>query len=163
VFIVLLPAFVGELPDALGPVGALADAEDLLDPLVVRAEVLDPERLAAVAEETARVVPLRELEVVGAEGDLRVHRRGPAHAAAAEHRHRSSGAAVDHRHPQGPPEVVRGLRLPADEVGGRQMGAGLEQHDPAAALRKLAGDHTAAGARSDDDDVDALAHPGIPM
>ena len=42
------------------------------------------------------------------------------------------------------------------------MAAGLEQQHRAAPLGELAGDDAAAGARADDDHLEALAHPTTP-
>ena len=64
-------------------------------------------------------------------------------------------AARERREPERPPHVVRRLRLPAGEVRGGQVRADLEQEHVAAALGELAGDDAAAGARADDDDVEA--------
>src|SRR5215211_1173912 len=144
------------------PVRALADTEVLLDPLVMGDEIVDAERLASIAHQRARVVPLGELEVVSTQRDLRIQGRGPADAPAAEQRNGPTRAAVDQRHPDWPPEFVSGLRLPPDEVVGRQVGTGLEQEDVSAALRKLRCHHAASGTRTDDDHVEALAHPGPP-
>ena len=157
-----LPEAGVDRADALGPVGSLADSEHALDALVVRAQRLRPKGLSVVAEQAGGVMPLVELEVVRAKGDLGIHRRRASDAAATEDRDDAARAAVDHRHAQGPPEVMGRLRLPADEVGGGQMGSGLEQDDLAVALRQLAGDHTAPGTRADHDDVAAFAHPAIP-
>ena len=108
---------------ALRPVGALADAEPLLDAVVVRVEVGRAERRAARADEPARLVPLGAVLRVRAQRHLRVDRRRAADAAAAEQPDRAAGAAVDQREPDRPPEIVRRLRLPAREVGARS-GAG---------------------------------------
>ena len=94
-----------------------------------------------------------------AQRDLRVDRGAAADAAAAEQRDDTACAAVDRREAHGPEEVVRRLRLPAREVGGRAVRPELEQEHAAAALRELARDHPAAGAGADDDHVEALAHP----
>ena len=144
---------------ALRPVVALADAEPLLDAVVVRVEVGRAERRAARADDAARLVPLRVVLRVRAQRDLRVDRRrcrrrsGPATSA-----DRAAGAAVDQREPDRPPEVVRRLRLPAREVGGGPVRAELEQQHAAAALRELARHDAAARAGADDHDVEPLAH-----
>ena len=142
--------------DALRPVGALADAEHLLDPVVVRLEVGGGEGLAALVREPARRVPLRDVALVGAQRDLRVDRGRAADAAAGEQgEHLAVGKR---REPQRPPHVVRRLRLPADEVRGREVRADLEQEDVAAALRELACDDAAARAGAHDNDVEVLLH-----
>jgi len=69
---------------------------------------------------------------------------------------RASGAAVDQRLAEWPPDLVSGLGLPAGEVGGRAVRARLQQHDAAAALGKLSGDHPAAGAGADHRDIEVL-------
>ena len=73
---------------ALAPVGPLADAEPLLDPVVVRIEVGRAERRAARADEPARLVPLGVVLRVRAQRDLRVDRGRAADAAPAEQRRR---------------------------------------------------------------------------
>ena len=153
----------GDCLHALGPVAPLSDAQIILHPLVVRCEVFHPKRSASLTEQTTRLVPFRELEVVGAKRHFGVERGGAADAAATEHRDPSSSAAVDHRHAKWPPEVLRGLGLPADEVSGGQVRAGLEQHHIPPPLCKLPGYHAPARTRADHNDVDLFAHPGTPM
>ena len=130
-----------------------------LDAVVVRVEVGRAERRAPRADDPARLVPLRVVLRVRAQRDLRVDRRRATDAAPAEQRHRAAGAAVDQREPDRPPEVVRRLRLPAREVGGREVRAELEQEDVPAAVGELARDDPAARAGADDHDVEPLAHP----
>ena len=143
--------------DALAPVRADPDAEPPLDTVVVRIEVGRAERRAARADEPARVVPLRVVLVARPQRDLRVDRRRAADAPRREERDEPSGAAVDRREPERPPEVVVGLRLPAREVRGGAVGPGLEQKHLAPAVGELAGDDAAACPRSDHDDIEALA------
>ena len=137
---------------ALAPVGPLADAEPLLDPVVVRRQV------GRAQLQAARLFPLRVVLRVGAERHLRVDRRRAADTAAAEQRHRAARAAVDQREADRPPDVVRRLRLPAREVGRGLVRPGLEQQHLAATLRELAGDQAATGARAHHDDVETLVH-----
>ena len=140
-------------PHALAPVGALADAEPLLDAVVVRRR-----GRIELNSQTARLFPLRVVLCVRAERHLRVDRRRAADAAPAEQRHCAARAAVDQREADRPPEVVLRLRLPAREVGGGLVRPGLEQQHVPAALGELAGDHAAARTRADDDDVEAFVH-----
>src|SRR5581483_2661740 len=138
------------------PVAPLADAEALLDPLVVRLQVGDRERRRAVARQPRLRVPLRDVPLVRPQGDLRVDRRRPADAAPGEER---DGVAVgEEAEPDRPPELVRRLRLPAVEVDRGQVRARLEEEDLAPALGELAGDDPAPGAGSDHDDVEAALH-----
>src|SRR5205085_6341797 len=81
-----------------------------------------------------------------------------------DQRHRAEpGLAGREGEAQRPPVIVAGAALPAREVGRGVVAAGLEQEHRAAALGQLAGDHAAAGAGSDDHDLEALrGHPPIP-
>ena len=143
--------------DALRPVGPLPHAEDLLDPVVVRERGRTAVKGSPpLVRQASRVLPLCDVALVGAERDLGVDRRRPADAAAGEE---GEHLAVRKRgQPQGPEEVVRRLRLPADEVRGREVGPGLEQEHVAAALGELACDHAAASAGADHDDVEGVSH-----
>ena len=107
-------------------------------------------------------MPLLEIAGVRAERDLRVDGRAAADAPAGDQADDSARAAVDEREANGPPEVVCRLRLPAREVGRREMGPDLEQQDVPPAAGELARDHPAARTRPDDDHVEAVAHPPIP-
>ena len=141
-----------ERVDALPPVRALAHAEPRLDPVVVRIEVGGGERRAVLFRQPGRRLPLGDVPVVRAQRDLRVDRRRAADAAAGEER--DEPCLARRREPERPPHVVRRLRLPAREVGGRQVRAGLEQEHVAAPLGELAGDDASARARADDDDLE---------
>ena len=94
-----------------------------------------------------------------AQRHLRVDRGAAADAAAAEHRDRTAGAAVDQGEPDRPEQLVGRLGLPAGEVGCRLVRAALQQEHAPAALRELARHDPATGAGADDHDVEALAHP----
>jgi hypothetical protein len=142
--------------DAALPVAALAHPEGALDPVVMGCKVVGAE-----AQSPGRL-PLGEVSLVGAQRDLGVDRRGAADAAPGDDPDRAAGAAVDHRLAKRPPDAVGRLGLPAGEVRGRAVRAGLQQHDPAAALGELARDHPTPGAGADDGDVEALAHAPIP-
>ena len=135
---------------ALAPVAALANAEPLLDPVVVRLEV---------DVEAARLLPFRVVLLVRAKRDLRVDRGGAADAATGDQTDCAAGAAVDEREADRPPEVVGRLRLPASEVGCGLVGPELEQRHAAAALRELARHDAAARARAHHDDVEHVSHP----
>ena len=148
--------------NALLPVGALTHTEARLDPVVVRVEVGGAERAPARPHDPTRGVPLGVVVVGDAKRDLRVHRCRTADAARTEKRNDSPGATVNRGEADRPPEVVVRLRLPAGEVGRRTVRAALEEQDRAPAIGELACDDAATGARSHDDDVEALAHPTIP-
>ena len=109
---------------ALPPVAALANAEPLLDPVVVRVEVGRAERRAPASRRSrspratwrspsscARSATFVLIVVVPPT------QRPPSSG------DRAAGAAVDQREADRPPEVVRRLRLPAREVGRRQVRA----------------------------------------
>ena len=130
----------------------------MLDPVVVRSEIGGGERLAALVRRPARRVPLGDVALVRAQGDLGVDRRR-ADAAAREKHERLT--ARKRREAERPPDVVCGLRLPAREVGRRPVRPALEEEDVPPAPRKLTGHHAATGAGSDDDDVELAVH-GIP-
>src|SRR6185437_13961573 len=102
---------------AVGPVVALTHAEVVLDALVVRLDVALAERLAVLAEQAGGLVPLREVDAVGAHRDLGVDRRRAADAAPADHDD-GAGTPVGGRHREAdrPPEVVARVRLLAAEV-----------------------------------------------
>src|SRR6185503_21195609 len=85
---------------ALFPVRPFADTEHLLDTGVVRLEIGDRERIAAVVRQTRGRVPLGDVALVCAEGDLRVDRRRAAHTAASEERDELT--ARKRREPQRP-------------------------------------------------------------
>ncbi len=140
--------------DALRPVGSLADAEPLLDTVVVRIEVGRAERRSAGSDEAARRVPLGIVVAGHAQGDLRVDRRRPAHAPRREERDHASGAPVDRREPKRPPDVVVRVRLPAREVRRRAVRSRLEEEDAPATVGELTGDDAAACARAHHDDVE---------
>ena len=101
-------------------------------------------------------MPLGDVALVGAQGHLRVDRRRAAHAASGEKR--DDVAVGERRQAQRPPDVVVRVSLPAHEVRGGAVGAGLEQQDIAATLGELAGDDAATGARSHHDDVEPVLH-----
>ncbi len=141
---------------ALLPVAPLADPERPLHDVVVRLEVGDGERRAPVAGQTRRRVPLRDVALVGAEGDLRVDRRRSADAAPGDERHEL--AARLRGEPERPEEIVRRLRLPAHEVRRAVVRPGLEQQHVPPAPRQLARDDPASGAGPDHDDVECVLH-----
>jgi len=70
--------------NALAPVVALAHAEHLLYAIVERREVAHVERLAAIVRQPGETVPLGDVPLVCAQGDLRVDRGRAADAAARE-------------------------------------------------------------------------------
>ncbi len=141
---------------ALRPIGALANAEHLLDAGVVRGQVGRSERLAALVREPGRRVPLGEVVPVRAQRDLGVDRGRASDAAAAEER---DDVAVRQRgEAQRPPDVVVRLRLPAREVGGRAVRAALQEQHVASAPAELGGDDASAGARPDHHDVELALH-----
>ena len=146
---------------ALAPVAPLANTEHALDPFEVRIEISPRERLAALVGQPGETVPLRNVPLVGAQGDLGVDRGRAADAAPREEREHL--AARERCQAKRPEEVVRGLRLPAREIRRREMRACLEQHHIAATLRELARDHATAGTRADDDDVDSRVYHAIPI
>ena len=147
-------------PHALRPVGALANAEPRLDAVVVRAEVGRAERRSARRDEPARLVPLREVLGVRAQRDLRVdrgasrRRSGRRPARPRRRRRRRSGAnRIGH---QRSCAALASQRVKSAAV---LWGPELEQEHTAAAVGQLAGDDSTAGARADDHDIEALAHP----
>ena len=136
---------------ALLPVVALTHAEGVLDAVVVRLDVGDGERAAAVTRESAGGMPLRDVTLVRAKRDLRVDRRRAADTTTGEER--DELAVRERREAEWPEEVVRGLRLPAAEVRRAQVRPAFEQEHVSTSLRELAGDDASSGAGSDDDDV----------
>jgi len=149
--------------DVVEPVGALAHAEHLGDAVVVGRQVVGAQRLAAVVERGAGLAPLVVLVLGRAQGDLRVDRRAAADAAAGDERDDAGARVVArHRHADRPPDVVHRVDLPAGEVRGGAMRADLEQEHAAPLARELAGDHAAARAGADHDDLEALAHAPTP-
>ena len=142
--------------NALLPVRALSDAEHPLDVLVVRGEVRDGERGAPVARQAARRMPLRDVALVRAEGDLRVDRRRAPDAARGEKGDELT--VLERREAERPEEVVGCLRLEAREVVGAEVRSALDEQDVAAPLRELACDHAAAGAGPDHDDLVGVLH-----
>jgi len=148
--------------DALLPVRALAHAEARLDPLEVFGHVGGAERVAVLADEAARGVPLGVVLIGRAQRYLRVDRGRAADAAAADdgERRRAGGRRLDKR--RRVPDVVVGVGLPTGEVGGRAMGAGLERKHARAGVGELAGDQAPAGAGPDHDHIEMLIHDCTP-
>ena len=109
-----------------------------------------------LVRQTRGGVPLRDVALVGAEGDFRVDRRRTADAAAGEER--DELPVRKRREPERPEQVVCCLRLPAREVSRAEVRPALEQQHVASALRELAGHDAAAGPGSDDDDVEVALH-----
>ncbi len=142
---------------ALPPVGALADAQPPLNPVVVRREVGGAEGRAVRADEPARLVPLREVLRVGAQRHLRVDRGRASDTPAGNQPDRAAGPAVDQREPDRPPELVCRLRLPAREIGCGAVRADLQQQHSPAALCELACHDSATRPGADHDDVEPLA------
>ncbi len=105
---------------ALRPVRPLADAEHLLDPVVVGLKIGRFKRRARVVREPGGGMPLGDVALVGAQGHLRVDRRRAAHAASGEER--DDVAVGERRQAQRPPDVVVRVSLPAHEVRGGAVG-----------------------------------------
>src|ERR1700733_1123335 len=138
--------------------GAVAYPEVALDPVVVRIEVLGRDRVAGGVGEPGGRVPLVELALRGAQGDLGVDRGAAPDALAADHHDRPDGrVAGREREVERPPVVVGGAALPAGEVGRDVVASRLEQQYVAALLRELAGKHATTGPRADHDDLEVLA------
>src|SRR5689334_14177645 len=109
-------------------------------------------------------MPLVELAPARAQRHLGVDRGAPADAAPADQDHGTEARIADReREPQRPPEIVGRAGLPANELLGQMMAAGLEQQHRSSPRRKLARNDAAAGARAHDDDFEALVHPSTPM
>ena len=101
-------------------------------------------------------MPFRDVALVYPERDLRVDGRRPADATAGKEGERLS--VLQLREPERPPQLVRGLCLPAGEVLRLSVRSDLEEQHVASPLRELAGDDTAPGARPDDHDVVGVPH-----
>ena len=149
------------------PVGrAVPHAQVGLDAVVVGVEVGARDGLAALVAQPGGRVPLVELPLGRSERHLRVDRRAASDAPAADQHDRTRGGRDTiprrEREPQRPPVVVARPALPAHEVGGDVVRAGLEQQHRAAALGQLASDDAAARTRANDHHLEALAHPTTP-
>lgn len=145
--------------NAVLPVAALAHAEQVLDPRVVLVEIGQRERFAAIVGQAAGGMPLGDVALMRAQRDPGVDRGRAADAFPREKDHRVT--AGQGRETQRPVEVVRGLRLPAPEVPGREVGPGFEEQHLAPALREFPGDDAAAGARSHHDHVEPDVGTGV--
>src|SRR5690348_3742761 len=129
------------------------DLQRFLGFLIIRLELVEADRpVAAVAERRLAFEPFG----TPAKGDHRVVNRAAAHATAG-----IVGAELDRIGPArdpfvGPEEAALVTLVRGEVVQGPPKRASIEGYDREAGLRELAGERTAARARSDDCEIDLV-------